>query len=186
MSRPFKIILAVFAIIFVGMLILANREQDENLADLKKSMEVEQKRFKALTPEQREKELAIRARQAKEQEAANELVKKEAEQETKKADDRKQGIAAAVYAEKILRGSMKDPDTFELKDATYMDDHSACYTFRAKNSFNAMLQGNAVFEVTNKESGLYVSGTDGNKFVRAWNKHCAKKSGIDLASYIPD
>jgi hypothetical protein len=79
---------------------------------------------------------------------------------------------------------MKDPDTFELKDVIYMDDGSICYTYRAKNSFNAMLQGDAVVESSPKGIKMLVSGHDGNRFVSAWNKHCAKKTGKDLTDVI--
>ena len=45
---------------------------------------------------------------------------------------------------KLLKAGMKDPESFQLKQLLVMPDGSACYTYRATNSFNAKLEASAV------------------------------------------
>lgn len=95
--------------------------------------------------------------------------------------------ALVVESLKTLRASMKDPDTFELKEVLMMGSGSGCITYRAKNGFGAILQGRAVLSVPaapkngGKPQGairMYASGQDG--FSGAWNKSCANRPGEDL------
>jgi C1A family cysteine protease len=173
MSKTFNVLLSIFGIGFVVMLVVGNQSKKEREQEDLLRLEQEQKRFSSLSPEMQAKELAQREKLKKE-------AAEKAEIEAKKAEAEKQTRSIALLGAKSLKASMKDPDTFEIKDVIHMEDGSICYTYRAKNSFNAMLQGNAVVDTSEKEMKILVSGRDGNKFVSVWNKHCAKKSGKDL------
>lgn len=177
MSKAFKVVLSGSVIGLIALMILGNHAQNEREHEELQRQEREQKRFSALSPEMQAKELAQREQIKKE-------AAEKAEKEAKKAEEEKQGRAIALLGAKTLKDSMKDPDTFELKKVIYMDDGSICYTYRAKNSFNAMLQGDAVVESSPKGIKMLASGQDGNRFVSAWNKHCAKKSGQDLTDIV--
>ena len=154
----------------------------------KAAREAEAQRLAALTPEQRAAEIAQREAAAKQAAAKAAAVKaaEDAKQAAVAAKDEavKLARARALMGAQALKKSMKDPDTFELKEVLFMDDGTACYTYRAKNSFNAMLRGQAVLTSNAKNIELLVEGHDGNKFVNAWNKGCAKKSGEDITSLI--
>ena len=87
-----------------------------------------------------------------------------------------QQTMAAVGAQALKKAS-KDPDSFEMKEVNLMPDGAACYTYRARNSFNAMLQGEAIMTDKGK---LLVHEQNGNTFVSAWNRSCTKDGGEDL------
>lgn len=95
-------------------------------------------------------------------------------------DPRDIARGVAVRAVLPLRKAMKDPSSFELEDAYFMADDSACYTYFARNSFNARVRGAAVFA----NGQLHVSDGDERKFRRAWNKHCQDRPGERLTAYI--
>lgn len=88
----------------------------------------------------------------------------------------------ALAGAKALKRAMKDPQSFELKQLLVMPDRTACYTYRATNSFNAKLQNSAVL-VPGKKAQMLIEGTDGNRFVDAWNKRCTK-TGEDIAPLV--
>ncbi len=77
-----------------------------------------------------------------------------------------------------LKRAAKDPTAFELTSANLMPDGTACYEYRAKNSFGAIMPGSALKTAKGK---LLVQEHDGNTFVAAWNKACTKSGGTDLA-----
>jgi hypothetical protein len=66
----------------------------------------------------------------------------------------------------VLRESMKNPDSFKLERVVRMPDGSLCYTYRAANSFNAIIPGQAVFSPTKTA----MSGSV--EFPFLWSKHC--------------
>lgn len=105
--------------------------------------------------------------------ASPEQVKANAEQ-----NQRQTAVIAATAA---LRRAMKDPESFDLKEVVVKADGSGCLTYRARNSFNAMLQQSAVF-VPGKKAQLLVEGQDGNGFVREWNKRCTPAGGEEITS----
>jgi hypothetical protein len=78
---------------------------------------------------------------------------------------------------KTVRQSMKNPASFQLEQAIHMDDGTLCLTYRATNSFNAIVPGRTVIA-----KGKTVSSGESN-FVPFWNKHCGGKTGTDI-SYI--
>ncbi|NML43496.1 hypothetical protein HHL11_07035 [Ramlibacter sp. G-1-2-2] len=74
---------------------------------------------------------------------------------------------------------MKNPDSFQLEDALFMPDGSACYTYRARNSFNAIDRGAAVFDGTK-----LVTSDEKRIFKPIWKKLCEGKSGEDISAYV--
>src|SRR5574337_149502 len=101
-------------------------------------------------------------------------------QQAAKAPDPRDGARAlAVNAAKMLRDAMKDPSSFELEEALFMDDDSGCYEYFARNSFNARQRGAAIF------SGGRIVTSDQPGFKQAWRKHCADKSGEPIGAYPP-
>ena len=63
------------------------------------------------------------------------------------------GLTTAI----MLRESMKNPDSFRLERTVRTDGGAFCYWFRATNSFNAIIPGQAV----SYSGKLHVSGQDG-------------------------
>lgn len=79
---------------------------------------------------------------------------------------------AVVYA-KALRESAKDPESVSFKNVTLGSDGAVCIVYRARNSFNAMLQSEAVVLVDKAGQPLLLQrDRDGNAYVHAFNKHC--------------
>lgn len=100
-----------------------------------------------------------------------------AEQAAKDRRDRERG--AVAMATKVLRQSMKDPKSFELERALFMQDGSGCYEFFGRNSFNARIRGSAVYT-----GSQLIQNSQGKAFTRAWNERCGGKSGEDITAYI--
>lgn len=167
----------------------ASEAQKERMAAL---AEAERQRVAALTPEQRDAEAKLKAEQAK---AAAEAAAKEAARKTKEAQEqaalkekesadkakRNFQMNLAGMGAKQLKLGMKDPDSFELKSLLFMPNGAACYEYRATNSFNAHLAGQAV--LTSKGE-LLVHEQNGNAFVSAWNKECTVSGGEEIADLV--
>lgn len=100
----------------------------------------------------------------------------------KAAVPKNDAAAAAIAGARQLRASAKDPETFELKSAVVRPDGTACYVFRAKNSFNAMLESSAVLLPGKKPTLLVEGHHDG--FVAAWNKRCTVAGGENVMPLI--
>jgi hypothetical protein len=100
---------------------------------------------------------AARAKANAEAQAATEQARK---------DESNRQFQVAVKAAIALREMMKNPDSFSLERVNQMADGTLCYTYRAANSFNAIIPGQAVF--TQKETAL--SGS--LNFPLLWSKHC--------------
>ena len=168
--------MAAGLVLGVVIMVLANFIPDHKKEDAAQQLqmmrqakiEADQK-FAAMSPAEQKVILAKRAEDAK----AAEIAQRKVEQEQKDKEKVKYSRELALAGAQQLKKSMKDPDSFELKDASFMDNNSTCYTYRARNSFNAMLQSDAVLMVTDKLVQLYVKDSDGNKFANAWNKYCA-------------
>lgn len=77
----------------------------------------------------------------------------------------------ALVGAKQLKKSMKDPQAFELTRLFVTKNGHACYQYRAKNSFNAYLEGGAVLTPKLK---MLLEEQHGNQFVNAWNRECTK------------
>jgi hypothetical protein len=159
----------------------AEAEKRASAERVRKRIEAEQVRVAALTPEQREAEqvaAAKRADEAKEHAAA--LARAQADADASKAK-RDLQLRMAVAAARQLRSSMKDPEAFVLTDAALLPSGAACYSYRAKNSFGATLPSAAMLHTNGK---LLLQERDGNAFVAAWNKECAKAGGEKITSFV--
>lgn len=86
-----------------------------------------------------------------------------------------QEFQRAVMLTRRLRDSMKNPASFQLESAIKMSDGSLCLTYRATNSFNAIVPGRTVVTA----SGTAASN-DGALFPKLWNQHCGNKTGSDI------
>jgi hypothetical protein len=80
-----------------------------------------------------------------------------------------------------LQKAAKDPEAFELRSAVVHPDGTACYEYRAKNSFGAVLPGAAVMRPDGK---VLIQESHGNTFVGAWNKLCTRAGGDDIAPLL--
>jgi hypothetical protein len=95
-------------------------------------------------------------------------------QEQQKKTKDEQQFQFAVSGAKKLMDAMRNPDSFKLSSALFMDDGAICYEYRAQNGFGGMNVGRAVLTAkgiikTNEMEG-------GSKL---WNRECANKSGYD-------
>jgi len=89
-----------------------------------------------------------------------------------KADSR---IAGAATIARILKKSMRDPDSFKLESVLIMDTTgSVCYKYRARNGFNGLNVEQAVLSSKGK---FKTSDMDG--FTSLWNRECAHKTGSE-------
>lgn len=79
-------------------------------------------------------------------------------------------LAVARPAVETLKASAKDPESFRLEQAIGMESGAVCLTYRAKNSFAAVVPGAAVVPPNGKAVAL------GEAEVR---KHC-RQTGTDL------
>lgn len=118
-------------------------------------------------------------RQRSEEKAAAESAKTP-EQRAAEQKTLTQNSLAAVGAAK-LKKAMKDPRSFTLTSAVVMDDGTACYKYRAINSFGASLPSEAVMLPSGK---MFAADHDGNAYINAFNKGCAKKIGREIAKII--
>ena len=99
------------------------------------------------------------------------------EEKAKKAADDARWVREVVTMSQ-LRKSMKNPASFNLEQALRMKDGTLCLSYRATNSFNAIVPGQAVISKT-----TIATSDDKSRLVPLWNKLCANKSGEDI-SYI--
>jgi DNA-directed RNA polymerase subunit RPC12/RpoP len=97
-----------------------------------------------------------------------------------RAKENAQFTVAANGAAK-LKQAMKDPESFSLTSLIVHADGAACYEYRAKNSFGAILPSEAVLSPTGKFTS---KDHDGNAFVHAWNTECTKADGQDIADLV--
>lgn len=90
-------------------------------------------------------------------------------------------VTAAAVAAAHIKKSMKDPASFSLESAILMESGATCYEYRAKNSFAAIVPGQAVLTHDGK---IVVSGASAAQLEKAWNAECGGKSGKDVTAGI--
>lgn len=152
-KKPFSKLAALFLLLFVGFFIYMSMQADRRKADDKAAADSKEA---ALTPEQRGQEKA----------------------DTAKRDSQLQlGAQGAL----TLKHAAKDPEAFELRKAVVKIDGATCYSYRAKNSFGAVMPGEAVLS---KTGHIYIKEQDESGFARVWNKECAVAGGDDVAETI--
>lgn len=101
---------------------------------------------------------------------------KPASEAEKRADDE---LNRAIAAATLLKQATKDPSSFKLESLLLFSGGAACYEWRAKNSFGAIVPAKAVFT---PPGSMLTSDRDGNRFVRAWNQTCTKADGQERAA----
>lgn len=80
-----------------------------------------------------------------------------------------------------LKRAAKDPEAFDLQSLVVMPNGTACYEYRAKNSFGAILPSSAVLTPSGR---MLLREHDGNAFVSAWNKNCTPSGGDEIAPLV--
>ena len=100
--------------------------------------------------------------------------------DTAKAKRDLQLQTAAAVALRLKRAT-KDPAAFELTALVVKPDGAACYEYRAKNSYGAILPSSAVLTAKGK---VLLQEHDGNTFVSAWNKACVPPGGDEIAAIV--
>jgi hypothetical protein len=106
--------------------------------------------------------------------ADKEAVARKAEEDAAKAVEEIE-FQIAVRAARALKQSMKNPDSFKLEETIKTDAGALCFTYRAANSFNALVPGRAVIAAKK----AYTSDNEG--FSSYWNKHCGGKPGRSMS-----
>jgi DNA-directed RNA polymerase subunit RPC12/RpoP len=152
-KKPVSSIVALF-VVAMGAFIIYGVIKGNQQRDDKQS--VEAARVAALTPEQRAQE---------------------------KADSSKRGAQLQLGAQGALalKHAAKDPEAFELRSAVVKLDGATCYNYRAKNSFGAVMPGEAVLS---KAGHIYIKEQDEGGFARVWNKECTVSGGDEVADTI--
>lgn len=95
----------------------------------------------------------------------------------KKADA---ALTMAVVGAKQLKQAMRDPDSFKLESALIMDKGTICYQYRARNGFNGLNLGRAVWSADRKR--FLTSEQTG--FASLWNKECGNHTGTENVATI--
>ena len=89
-------------------------------------------------------------------------------------DLRKRRLAVAGVSLQRLRDSMRNPDSFKLRQALIMDNGATCYEFRSQNGFGGMNDGYAALTPTGRLATNEMPGG-----TALWNQYCANKNGKD-------
>lgn len=154
-------------IFFLGLLgVVTVTMMSIKSSDTAAANNAEAARIAAMTPEQH-----AQAKAAKDKLDAEVKAKNAKETEIK---------ALAVAGAKALKASSKDPVSFEFISIDTHPNSSVCYEYRAKNSYNAMLAGQAVLF----KGKLLVHERDKNVFVAAWNKNCTTPDGTNAKTFV--
>src|SRR5665213_2827938 len=90
-------------------------------------------------------------------------------------------LTAGARGAWIIKHAAKDPEAFELRSAVVKSAGATCYEYRAKNSYGAVLPGEAVLSPTGR---MYVKEQDEGAFARVWNKECTVAGGDEVAPVI--
>jgi predicted nucleic acid-binding Zn-ribbon protein len=165
-SRTTWLIAGLFAFAAGTGVVSQVQRNSEKEATLAAAQSIESKRIAALTP-------ALKLAEEEKKKAAEKATKEENEKFATRA-------TFALVGAKQLKASAKDPATFEFQSIYLAKDGSACYEYRAKNSFGAILPSSAFMNLAGK---IFVKERDGNKFVNAWNKSCTN-GGSELRPYF--
>ena len=90
-------------------------------------------------------------------------------------------LAIAATGATLLRRAMKDPEAFDLTSLVIKPNGTACYEYRAKNSFRSS---------SSKQRRTYEGrqnacpAQNGNAFVGIWNKDCTVSGCDEIAGVV--
>lgn len=152
-KKPMSMLMKVLLGLFGVGVVAAMLTEGNRQDDIKK---VEGQRVASMSPEQKEAEKVAKI----------------------KRDSQLQMAGAGALT---IKKAMKDPEAFELKSLIVKPNGTACYEYRAKNSFGAILPGSAVLSTKGK---LLTQEKDGNAFVSVWNKDCTPAGGDEIANLV--
>jgi DNA-directed RNA polymerase subunit RPC12/RpoP len=102
-------------------------------------------------------------------------------QQREAEEKHKARVALAAAGAQKLKHAMKDPLAFQLTSLVVKDDGVACYDYRAKNSFGAVLPSSAVLT---KEGNIYTQEQNEDIFAYTWNASCTKPGGEDITERV--
>lgn len=74
-----------------------------------------------------------------------------------------------------LKAAMRNPDSFKLNKVLLMANGDTCFDYRSQNGYSGMSSGRAILI----NDDIIIDNAKG--FTAKWNKHCAGKSGEDIA-----
>lgn len=90
-------------------------------------------------------------------------------------------VSRAAAGAKLLKKSMRDPDSFKLDSALVINGTGAvCYEYHARNGFGGVNAGQAALSGDSKQ--FLTSEQAG--FSALWNRVCAGQSGQETATAI--
>lgn len=141
------------------------RAEIDRIAKAQAEAKAEQSRHDEEVKAVREKQIADAA-----------YAKEKAASDAKKRIDDARFQEGLLYA-RVLKKSMKNPDSFKLELVTRTAAGMFCFEYRATNSFNAIVPGRAF--IGEGKSG---SSDDGDGFAAQWNRHCGGRSGDNLST----
>lgn len=177
-SRGALIVFGVFLVVlYIAMSPvreMKKQEAEQEAARVKQ----EAARVASLTPEQRGAEAKAKAEREKAEAARKAAEENEKAKAKAKRDTQLQMAGAGALT---LKTAMKDPEAFELRSLVVKPNGTACYEYRAKNSFGASFPGSAVLTSKGK---LLTHERDGNSFVAVWNKECTPAGGDEIADLV--
>lgn len=90
-------------------------------------------------------------------------------------------LAIAVALARDVRDGLKNPTSFDLVHSVVQADGSVCMTYRATNSFNAVVLAEAVRPRRGKQ--YWLSDQDAEEFKRQWAIAC-KTAAADQARMV--
>jgi hypothetical protein len=90
------------------------------------------------------------------------------EQEKQETTD----LTSAINFAKVIRASQKDPDSFKLHSIGLTPKGTACLEYSGTNSYGARIRNSSLLT---RDQKIALTTSDGNKFIEAWNAHCAKQ-----------
>ena len=76
---------------------------------------------------------------------------------------------------------MKAPHALTLTLLVVKPSGAACYEYRAKNSFGAILPGSAV---PTSRGRMLTEEQNGNEFMQAWNKEYTVQGGDEISDMV--
>lgn len=88
-------------------------------------------------------------------------------------------LGRAIAAGRVLKKGMKDPASFKVESFVSYPGGAACYEYRAKNSFGAVVPGKAVFD--GASTLLTADDKERKAFVSLWNQTCTGPGGKERA-----
>lgn len=122
--------------------------------------------------------IATTQQQNNEKKAAAAAVTPEQKAETTKQDLQIKSAAAGAV---MLKSSMKDPEAFELKSLLMSKGGYFCYSYRAKNSYGAVMPSSAVMTPAGE---MLFEEKKAKDFYRHWNKECTASGGKEIADFV--